>query len=73
LQPRAGGVHVNAHHLSQQGRFVLAIAERVSAAAAIAQAKIKQTVRPKGELSSFVVGEVACLVDREQDPLGGRV
>src|SRR6476620_1153232 len=44
LQARTGGIHVNAHHLAQEGGCALAVAERITAAASIAQPKVAAAV-----------------------------
>jgi len=69
MQAGTDGIHVNAQHFWQQSLFVLAVAERVSAAAAIAQAEVEHAIRSEGELAGFVVVEVSGLVDGKQNPL----
>src|SRR5262249_36838077 len=69
LESRTGGVHVNPHHFSQQYASVLAIAKRVSSAAAVTQSKVQKTIRAKGQLTGLVIGKVADLIYGKQYPL----
>ena len=60
---RAGGIHINPHHLSRQCLRILPMAKGVARAAAIAQAEIKKAVWPKRELACLVVRKVVDLIN----------
>src|SRR6185295_12054856 len=54
---RGSPVHVDAQHLAEQGPEVLAVAERIAAAAAVAEADVQHPVATEGEATPVVVGE----------------
>ncbi len=72
IQPGGmGGVDVDAEHFAEECIRVLPICERISAAAAVAEADIEETVFAEGESSTVVIGER--LINGEKNIFGGWV
>src|SRR5437870_3484009 len=64
-------IYIDPQHLAQKRLQVLPFTQRVSFAAAVAQADVEKAIRTEGQLPAFVVGE--WLIDREQDTFACRV
>ena len=64
--PGPAAIHINAHHLAQQHLRILAMAERIAFAAAVAQSKIKKSIWTESELAGFVINKVADLIDDQE-------
>src|SRR5439155_16458592 len=67
----AAPVHVDAEHLAEERAEVLAVAEGVAPAAAVAEADVEHAVAAEREAAPVVVGEG--LLDEEHEALAARI